>query len=390
MLQRCPQCGGVLEVISRPAFLSLERRRSDIWDFADGLPVQRTDNYVTLGEGWTPLLPAPELAQALGVGELLLKVETTNPTGTFKDRGLAVATAYAKEHGVRVVIGVSTGNALHAQAAYAARASLVSLIVVPKTVPLSRLAQPLACGSRVAIVQGDCSVAHALAEKLTRLGECYNVSTNFANPIAPEGYKTVAYEIGTQMARIADWVVIPVGAGPLMAGCGRGFEDLVTTGVASRTPRLLAVQAEGCAPVTMAFQAGAQEVEAWEAPVSTVARGIADSLRGYAQDGTYSLSWVYRTRGHAVAVPDAAILEDVNTLARITGLYVEPTSAAVIAGLRTAVQQSVIDRDATVVCILSGTGFKECVDEESIAERVPVFPSDDLEAISDWFGINVR
>ena len=284
LLQHCPQCDNVLEVIGPQTMPALQCQRKDIWDFANVLPLQSSDSFVALGEGWTPLIDAPRLADQVGLDRLYLKVETVNPTGTFKDRGLAVAMAYGRTCGAKAVIGSSSGNALHAQAAYAARAGLNSLILVPRTVPLSRLAQPIACGSRIAILDGDVSQAYSLVEGLSRDSGAYNVCTTYANPMVTEGFKTIAYEVQAQMSRTPDWVVVPIGAGPLLAGCGRGFSDMFQFGLASQVPRLLAIQSEECAPIARAFHAGDTEVEAWDRPYTTAARGIADALRGYAQD----------------------------------------------------------------------------------------------------------
>ena len=158
-------------------------------------------------------------------------------------------------------------------------------------------------------------------------------------------------------------------------------------GLASQVPRLLAIQTEACAPIARAFHAGDTEVQAWDRPYATVAHGIADALRGYAQDGTYTLSWIYRSKGYAETVSDSAILVDVDTVARATGIYVEPTSASAITGLRQVVERGVIDKDACVVCLLTGSGFKESVEEKSIADTIPIFDSHDMQAISRWFGL---
>jgi len=362
--QRCPSCEGVLEPVYPESTAKRLRklaqtRGNSIWVFRDVLPVSEKANVVSLGEGMTPLIQAYRMAEQIGVEQLWLKLEGMNPTGSFKDRGLSVSITYAMEHGASGVIGASSGNALHAQAAYAAIAGLLSVALVPESVPRERLIQPIVCGTKVAKVRGDYSQCHQLARSFGQQTGWYNVSTTYENPIVTEGYKTIAYEILQAMKRAPDWVVVPVGAGPLLGACARGFYELYEMGLVERVPALLGVQAQGCAPIAKAFAGGSEKVNAWERPIDTIARGIADPLRGYAQDGTYTLKWVRSSGGIVLEVDDVAIMKAVKDLGYLSGVYAEPTAAASIAGLRTAVDQGWVSRGARVVCLITGTGFKE-------------------------------
>lgn len=363
--QRCPECEGVLEPIyplkdKRRALQKLVRAEGNsIWAFQELLPVENEAHVVTLGEGMTPLVSVPRLAKQIGIDRLWLKLEVVNPTGSFKDRGLSVAISYAVEHQAKGVLGASSGNALHAQATYAAYAGLPSVALVPESMPETRLAQPITCGTKIARVRGDYSQCHRLASSLAKEVGWYNVSTTYENPIIPEGYKTIAYEIWKKLRMVPDWIIIPVGAGPLLSSCTRGFFELYEMGLINKVPRMLGVQARGCAPIARSFEEEREVVAAWEHPIDTVARGIADPLRGYAQDGTYTLKWVRRSNGTMVKVDDTAIMEAVDNLGRASGVYVEPTAAAAIAGLKAAVDHGDVTSDATVVCLLTGTGFKE-------------------------------
>lgn len=367
LAQRCPQCKGVLEPVypadrDRMQKVMLRAQGDNIWVYQELLPISAKVHPVTLGEGRTPLLPAPRLAAQMGMKRLWLKLEVVNPTGSFKDRGLSVAVTYALEHGARGVIGASSGNALHAQAAYAAYSGLPSIAVVPEGVSKVRLEQPVVCGTKLVLVRGDYSQAHQLAASLVEgCSGWYNVSTTYENPVIVEGYKTVAYEIWQERKECPDldWIVIPVGAGPLLGGCARGFFELREAGLINKMPAMLGVQAKGCAPIAKAFELGKEEVSAWKQSIATVARGVADPLRGYAQDGTYTLKWVLRSNGAIISVDDAAIKKAVKDLGYFSGVYAEPTGAVSIAGLQAALDCGLIESSAEVICLITGNGFKE-------------------------------
>lgn len=380
LAQRCPRCKGVLEPIyvankDKIRKVILQARGDNIWCYRDLLPISAEVYPVTLGEGMTPLIPALRLANQMGMKRLWLKLEVTNPTGSFKDRGLSVAITYALEHGVSGVVGASSGNALHAQAAYAAYSGLASIALVPEGVPEARLEQPAVCGTRLVVVQGDYSQCHQLAASLVEsCSGWYNTSTTYENPIIVEGYKTIAYEIWQEMRKCPDWVVIPIGAGPLLGGCARGFFELFEMGLIDRMPALLGVQASGCAPIARAFEFGKEEVDSWEQSIATVARGVADPLRGYAQDGSYTLKWVLRCDGAVISVDDGAILKAVNDLGYLSGVYAEPTGAVSIAGLRAALDCGLIKPSAEAVCLITGSGFKEKGILDDGEARREVFP----------------
>ncbi len=196
LAQRCPGCGGILEA----RYVGEGRRRllewtdeQSLWAFRSSLPIRPPTYAITRGEGRTPLEAAPDLATTLGIELLWLKIESVNPTGSFKDRALSIAMTYALEHRASGVIGSSSGNALHAQAAYAARAGLRSIALVPENVPTSRLVQPIVCGTRVVRVRGDYSDCHRFALELAQRTGWYNTSTTYENPICVEGYKTISY-----------------------------------------------------------------------------------------------------------------------------------------------------------------------------------------------------
>ncbi|HEX7127388.1 MAG TPA: threonine synthase [Thermodesulfobacteriota bacterium] len=389
---RCPACGGILDVrydmeAARRAGAAREvtAEAAGMWGVRTLLPVAANVAPVSLGEGATPLVRAPRLAARLGVGELLLKLESANPTGSFKDRPVSVALTKARELGVGGVVTASSGNAGAAVSAYAARAGLPAVVLVPEGLVKAKLAQIAMYGATLVAVRGHFSAAYALAAELARHTGWYNVTTTCLSAFPTEGNKTVAYELLRQCGgTVPDWVMVPVGSGPLLVGTLKGFEELRALGLADRVPRMVAVQAEGCAPVARAFAAGADEVEAWGTP-DTVASGIRDPLQGYADDGTLTLAAARRSGGAAVAVSDARILEATRDLARDEGVLAEPTGAAGVAGIAELRRRGAIGEGARVVALVTGHGLKDPAVLATLVPEPPVVEPrlDALLAVTD-------
>ena len=376
LAQRCAACGGILEPCQRAfpqAHLAAWTSEASMWRYASSLAVDPDAVRMSLGEGWTPLIEAPRLARRIGIRELLLKLELVNPTGSFKDRAMSAVATHAHQCGAPGLVGSSSGNALHAQAAYAALGGLPSLALVPESVPAARLAQPHRCGTHVVRIRGDYSVSHRLAREVASICGWYNASTTYENPIGVDGYKTVAYELWEACGDRPDWVVIPVGAGPLLGAVARGYADVVAAGRLEMSPALLGVQAANCAPISRAYDRGSPEVTPWEGGATSVARGIADPLRGYSEDGSYTLSFVIGSGGAMISVSEAEIEESTRALAGICGLHVDPAAAAAVGGLSSAVQHGIVSSDSSVVAMITGTGFKETPDGFSSAELGALF-----------------
>jgi threonine synthase len=254
------------------------------------------------------------------------------------------------------VICASSGNAAGATATYAARAALPAYVVISSRAPKSKLGVAVAHGARVFSVAGDFSRAFAAAREAAAEVGLANVTTTYVNCYAYEGNKSVAYELYEQMEVVPEWVVVPVGSGPLLYGVWKGFRELRRFGLVDRIPRLLAVQPEGCAPIARAFAAG-EEVKPWSR-VDTVVSGLDDPLQGYERDGMLTLVAVRESGGAALAVPDAEILRAGRVLAREEGLFVEPAAAASVAGAAAAKRSGYIDGSGAVVCLLTGHGLK--------------------------------
>ena len=355
---RCPACGGRLEVErpALPAHYAPDDAARGIFRHAPLLPPTPAAARVTLDEGGTPLVPVPSAGADAGVTGLLAKDESRNPTGTFKDRAMALAATVAAAEGAPGIVCASTGNAGASAAAYGARAGLDVVILVPVGTPPAKLAQAAICGARVVAVRGTYSDAWALAAAVSASAGWLNATTTFTCPYVVEGTRTVAYEVW-EAAGVPDWVAVPIGAGPLLVGIAGGFADLRALGVTDRSPRLLALQPAGCAPIVRAFEER-RPTRPWEAP-ATVASGLADPLAGYPEEGDVTVAAVVASGGAAVAVPEAEILAAVRTLARREGLFQEPSGAIALAGVAEARRRGLIAADDTVVACLTGTGLKD-------------------------------
>jgi threonine synthase len=361
-------CGGILNVIYDLEDSRLRREAEKallgfpggpMWRFGALLPVRDTNNIITLGEGGTPLIAAPRLGGAIGLPKLFLKNESANPTASFKDRPTSVGVSVAREFGAERIIIASSGNAGAAAGTYSARAGLPCIVVVPQGTPAGKVAQAQSCGARVVYTEGSYSNAFKLALAAAQTYGWANVSSTFLNPYTVEGDKTVAYEIWQQLGRkVPDWVIVPIGAGPLLVGTLKGFEELRLFGLTDRVPAMVGVQAEGVHPVASAFAAGETEVTAWMQKVRTISTGIADPLVGYPQDGTLTLDAIRSSGGSCLAAPDRETVAMGERLARTEGLFVEPTAATGLHAAALMAEQGLMKPEQTVVALMTAHGLK--------------------------------
>jgi threonine synthase len=296
-----------------------------------------------------------------------VKNEGQNPTGSFKDRGMTVGVTRAWDRGTRVVLCASTGNTAASLAAYAARAGLRCVVVIPAgKIAQGKLAQAVAYGAEVVQVQANFDTALQLVLRVAASRpEVYLL--NSINPYRGEGQKTLAYELYEELPTPPDIVVVPVGNAGNISAIWKGFRELRTLGFLRRLPRLLGVQAQGAAPIAEAFMRGSNAIQGVAEPQT-----IATAIRiGAPVSWRKALRALRESDGHAVTVSDKAIGQAQEELAGTEGLFVEPASAATLAGLRVAVRHGWVPKRARVVCVATGHGLK---DPEAVAryvERVP-------------------
>lgn len=324
-----------------------------VWRWRGFLPRFGDAPPVTLGEGGTPLVESPALAAWAGVRRLHVKVEGQNPTGSFKDRGMTVGVTAARDLGRTTVLCASTGNTSASLAAYAGRAGLRAVVLLPagKTAA-GKIAQAVVHGADVLAVEGDFDAAMRLVESLAAEGRGYLL--NSLNPLRLEGQKTLVAEVVEDLGwRAPDRVVFPAGNAGNVSAAWKGLTELRDLGLLSDLPRLGIVQAEGAAPLARAWRAGKGDV------VPEKAETIATAIRiGAPVNARKALRALKESDGAAGIVADAAILEARDAMAR-AGLFAEPASAASLAGLKALVTEGKVDRNEEVVCVATGHGLKD-------------------------------
>ncbi|MFD4198105.1 threonine synthase [Amycolatopsis thermoflava] len=347
-------------------------REPTLWRYHEILPVRSAANVVTLGEGMTPLLPLPTYGEQVGVPGLLMKDEGLVPTGSFKARGAAVGVSKAAELGVTGIAMPTNGNAGAAWALYAARAGLRSLIAMPVGAPAITRAECQVSGAELYLVDGRISDAGKLIrDAVAERGGYQDVST-LKEPYRIEGKKTMGYEIAEQLGwRVPDVIVYPTGGGVGIIGIHKALLEMRELGWIpdGKLPRLVAVQATGCAPIVDAFERGAHESE----PVvgaHTIAFGITVPK---ALGDFLVLDAVYSTGGTAIAVSDEELLAEQGNLARAEGTFVCPEGAACFAAVRKLRGSGWLSADDEVVVLNTGAGVKY---PETVEVSAPVLAKD--------------
>jgi threonine synthase len=380
----CPVCKNLLEAdYDLPGLRErLDRdeiaaRPPGVWRWRELLPVIDHDAIVTLGEGDTPMLRCDRLARAVGVRELWVKSDASNPTGSLKDRSITVSATKAVEFGYRVLSCDSTGNKASSVAAYAARAGLDSVVFCPDDTPVPKVTQALFFGARLIRVRGHYSQINAMYRQLIHSGQVNWYDCGTDNPFRYEGKKTYAYEIAEHFGwQPPDRVIHPANGGMSVAKAWKGFCELQALGWIDRIPKMTLVQAANCDPIVRASAAGAVTV----APITkgpTVASALAGADPGLL--GARALEAVRESGGAAIGVEDIETIEAMRLLAT-EGLFIEPSGAVAIAGLRRLVAAGRVDPGERVVCVVTGSGFK---DFDAIASRV-VIPD---EVVADYAGL---
>ena len=334
---------------------SLGGRRNDLWRYREVLPVSRDENVVSLGEGWTPLLKAERLGARLGLTQLYIKDEGQNPTQSFKARGMTAAVSMAKELGARKLAVPSAGNAAGALSAYAARAGLEAFIFMPRDTPRANVVECEQTGAHVTLMDGlitDCGAE--VGRRREREG-WFDVST-LKEPYRVEGKKTMGYELAEQFNwELPDVIIYPTGGGTGLIGMWKAFDEMEAIGLlAGKRPRMVTVQAAGCAPIVEAFKAGKRSAD--EFPnAATVASG----LRVPRAVGDFLILDALRaSKGTAVAVSDEDLLAATREIGAAEGLFVAPEGAACLPALRKLLAAGEVSADERVVLFNTGAGVK--------------------------------
>lgn len=380
--QLCPDCGAPLlvrydleKIKENFKKEDLAHRKPDLWRYRELLPLVEEKNKVTLGEGMTPLLELNKLGKKLGV-ELYLKDEGIIPSGTFKSRGAAVGVSRAKELGVKALAMPTNGNAGASWSIYCAKADIDAYIVMPVDAPSITRNECAIAGAKLFLVNGLISDAGKIVGRAVAKNGWMDAST-LKEPYRIEGKKTMGLEIAEQMNwEVPDVILYPTGGGVGLIGIYKALQELQEIGwIGEKMPRLVAVQAAGCAPIVKAWEEGKPASEFWN-NASTVAFGITVPK---ALGDFLVLDAIYKTNGCAIAVDDKELLQDLAELAREEGLFICPEGAANYTAAKMLCQSGWIKPGEKVVLLNTGTGLKY---PDTVKVAVPVLqPNEDIPTI---------
>lgn len=390
MIYTCPRCQDLLEIrydyerIAPVIDTKLWRSKDfSVWRYRELIPISDETRVVTLCEGGTGLHKSENLADDLRLKRLHVKFEGENPTGSFKDRGMTVGVSKALELEARMVACASTGNTSASLSAYAARAGLRCVVLIPAgKIAQGKLAQAMAHGATILEIEGNFDDALRSVIELTKRNRSIAL-LNSVNPFRVEGQKTLAFEVCDQLDfRSPDVVVVPVGNAGNVSAIWKGFDELRQLGIVEKVPRMMGIQAEGAAPIASAYKQRRMEIQNVERPET-----VATAIRiGAPASWKKALRAVRESGGAMETVSDEEILQAQKDLARREGLFVEPASASSVAGLRKLLEQKLIEKDEEIVCVATGHGLKDPQVVTRIAET-PVKTRSDIESIEKVLGL---
>ncbi len=379
-------CGGMLDIqydygyirtlVSRETLSGC--RDYSMWRYRPFLPVEPDSPPTPLRVGWSPLYPAPRLAQVLGLKDLYIKDDGQNPTSSLKDRASAMAVVKAREAGADTIACSSTGNAASSLAGNAAAAGLHTYIFVPARAPKGKVAQLMIFGATVITVDGSYEDTFELSKAAIDKWGWYNRNAAI-NPYLLEGKKTVTLEILEQLGwQVPDYIALSVGDGCTIAGAWKGLKDLYAAGLIDRLPRLISVQAEGCCPLNRAIQTG----EPWSPMEENT---LADSIAvGVPRNADKALMAIRESQGVAVNVSDGEILAAMRLLGRTCGVFGEPAGVTGTAGVKKALELGLIDPASTVVSVVTGNGLKDVANGIQAAGE-PMLVRPDMDCLLSAF-----
>lgn len=335
---------------------SLKEREPSLWRYREVLPVERIENIVSLGEGWTPLFKTDKLAASLAVKlNLFIKDEGQNPTQSFKARGMTAAISMAKELGVKKLAVPSAGNAAGALAAYAAKAGMEANIFMPSDTPRANIVECQQTGAKVTLIDGLITDCGKIVGERKEAEGWFDVST-LKEPYRVEGKKTMGYELAEQFDwKLPDVIMYPTGGGTGLIGMWKAFDEMEHMGwIGSMRPRMISVQSETCAPIVRAFEKGERFADEFE-NAATVASG----LRVPKAIGDFLiLDAIRASGGTALSVTDVELVAAVSEIGAATGIFAAPEGAACLPALRKLIDQDLIGENENVVVFNTGSGIK--------------------------------
>ena len=343
MPSTCAKCDGILDM-RYPEQTAAEEGGTGIWTWSQDLPFCAPRHRISLGEANTPLLTCDRLAEHFGLSNFQIKNDSIMPTGSFKDRAMALTVSLALQYKQEGLVLSSSGNAGASAAAYAARAGLPVKVLVPAHTPDAKLRQIAICSAELITVEGTTSDACQMAQRLARENRLTNVTTTFHSPYGVEAYATIAYETADSDA---DVLLLPIASGPLLAGMMKGYNRMKAKGLITKIPRPIAVQAANCAPIVRAFNDNTK-VGPW-AHRPSIASALNDTLAG----------WIRRFDGHATAVDEETIIDAARKLATMEGLVIEPSAAITVGALKALLAQGRIAPDEKILAVATGHGLKD-------------------------------
>jgi threonine synthase len=358
----CTECGKPLLVrydLERAAASltkeSLATRAPDLWRYREVLPVEHDENIVNLGEGFTPLVHASRLGAQLGLSQLFIKDEGQNPTQSFKARGMAAAVSMAKELGAKKLAVPSAGNAAGALAAYAARAGLAAFIFMPNDTPRANVIECEQTGAQVTLMDGLITDCGAEVARRKEAEGWFDVST-LKEPYRIEGKKTMGYELAEQFDwELPDVILYPTGGGTGLIGMWKAFAEMEQMGwIGSKRPRMVTVQAAGCAPIVRAFEEGKRFADEFPNAQTT-----ASGLRVPKAIGDFLILDALRASGGtAIAVTDKELIDATKVIGAAEGIFCAPEGAACLPALQKLIAEASVKPDERVVLFNTGSGVK--------------------------------
>lgn len=334
---------------------SLAGRATNMWRYEEVMPVEDSSSVITLGEGFTPLQRTARLGEALGMSDLYIKDEGVNPTGSFKARGLSAAVSMAHQLGLRKLTMPSAGNAAGAMSAYAAAAGMEAHVFMPEDAPEANQIECVAYGAQLNLVKGFITDAGKLSAEAAEEHGLFDVST-LREPYRAEGKKTMGYEIVEQLGfSVPDVIVYPTGGGTGIVGIWKALDEMEAMGwIGSERPRMVCVQAEGCAPMVTAFEKGEEFAEPFPNP-HTLAAG----MRVPAAVGDFLvLRSVRESGGTALTVSDSEMVSSVRQMAELEGIFAAPEGGATLSALKSLIESGQVALDERVVLLNTGSALK--------------------------------